>query len=1317
MNRRLSTLFLLATVCAANMLAYTIKPIHAITSEIVTAIHQDPMKFIWFGGSGGLARFDGYTLEEFQEHEAGNHMGYINSIHHSPDNSHFLLATKDGLYLYDFTTSASSVACKELQGIDVKTVINAPDGTLYLATTNGIFILSPQLKVISVINKMNGLGSDHVNALTIDRDGNIIVGHRHGIDVISHVGTAIKKIIHKQTTEGGIRLLINDSNDNLWYAVNNKIYCAPRTAWMESPQYASRLIDEGAECVTSLDRGDQIWIGTRGQGVLRYNIRRGEPPCKAGPLYPNNSDKSEINNSVVSLFSDAENDVWIGTMNGVYLYSDVDKSFNLLPHDPNNSNSPSIDIISSIHIDKDDTVWLGTSYGINKLVWNPDKTSYTITKYVDSSTSSDFVGNNRILMIAPCGDTRFLISTKRVLKIFDYSTGRFYETPALKSAYNTHGLRYVRSYCHDSQGRLFMAFNQGGIGMWSPQTDIIPIGWKGHAQDTHRAIATDRAGHIWVASDSRGVWCLTLSPDGREVESERHFPPDAFGNQCVTALHVDSSHRIWAGTFSGLYMMDDGNRFSEVNTFGPRFYVSSITEDLAHNIWASSTRGVYKIISRDAVNYFEVDAPGNIAKEWYIIGHGIDSSGTIYLGGIRGLIYFNPSSVGASGHTPVTHLSSVKADNVADFSLTQALNSGKEVTFPPHTSALTFELASLNFIDPHATHYAYKLEGYDKDFTRADASQRKITYTNLPPGDYTLKVKSSASSSERYEAESAYHFTIQRPAASSWWAIALYVIAGLTLAWGVWSLCIGRIRRNRESRLYRLKIRTFVSINNKLRIPLASLQSPVDHLLARCEETGDTEARELLDVMKKNIRRMSDQIDDCIDFTSNDSTISRLHLQHIEIRQLIAGVFATQSERAAIRLIDYTLTLDDADVKLFVDVPKLEVALFNLLSNSIGTSAEGGKVSVKGGIDTRHNAYLIVITDGTSVYTKSREIYTLREMFHIAVAKDFVEMNHCRFRMRRATDGVGTVYEIRLPLGLSHYSGKQLESLEASTSASKGAGYINREPADTATDDFAQHNDAEGLPAIVAFNMDTDMFRMLGVNLANDYTLRALTFNKESLSKIKRLAPVCVIMEVSDIETVRDFIAQLRHDATLSGVPVIIVSANSDIAFEKSCYEAGATLWLRQPLDLRYLHTRIDNLIAQNRNIEEVITRKLIVNPKEVSVLTSNEMFLANVMDVVERNIGNEHFSVDMLAASLNISNSVLYRRLKQTTDLSPISFIRSVRIKRAAQLLRTRRYLVSEVCQMVGFSDQRYFSSCFKRQFGTTPKAWSMQPPDTPDK
>ena len=1308
MNRRLSLLFFLVSVCAVTVSAYTVRPIHAITSEIVTAIHQDPMNFIWFGGSGGLSRFDGYSLEEFQAHDRGHHLGYINSIHNSSDNRHFLLATKDGLYQYDFITSTSSAVCKELHGIDVKYITNAPDGTLYLATTNGVYELSPQLKVLSVFNKKSGLGSDHINTLTLDREGNLLVGHRHGIDVITLKGGNASRVLHKQNTEGGVRLLINDSNDNLWYAVNNKIFCAPRKEWMKAPEQASRLIDQGVECVTSLHRNDQIWIGTRGQGVLRYTIRQGEPPVRAAALYLNNSDRSEINNSVVSLFSDAENDVWIGTMNGVYLYSDIDKSFNLLPHDPNNSNSPSIDIISSIHIDGDDTVWLGTSYGINRLVWDAEKTGYTITKYVDSSTSTDFVGNNRILMIAPCGGTQYLISTKRDLKIFDSSTGQFFTTPALSAVYQKHGLRYVRSYCQGPGGRLYMAFNQGGIGQWSQQTGVTPIAWKDHGQDTHRAIAADRSGRLWVASDAKGIWCLTLSGDGLEVESARHFPPETFGNQYVTAIHVDSAHRIWAGTFAGLYMMDDGNNFTEINTFGPRFYVSSITEDLAHNIWVSSTHGVYKIASRDAVNYFEVDAPGNIAKEWYIIGHGMDSSGTIYLGGIRGLIYFNPSAVGESGHAPVTHLSSVSVDNVADFNLTQALNTGEKVSFPPGISALTFELTALNFIDPNAANYSYKLEGYDKDFTRVDASHRRITYSDLPPGDYVLKVRSSTSSGDRYEAESAFRFTVQRSAASSWWAIALYIIAGLALAWGIWSISIGRLRRNRENRLYRLKIRAFVSINNKLRIPLASLQSPVDHLLARYEENGDTEGRELLDVMKKNIRRMSDQIDDFINFTSNDSIESQLHLQHVEIRQLLAGVFNTQKERAEIRSIDYTLELDEADIRLFVDVAKLEVAMFNLLSNSMATSAAGGKVAVKGGIDTRHNAYLITITDESDTCTKSREIYTCREMFHIAVAKDFIEMNHCRFRMHKSTTSEGTVYEIRLPLGLSHYSGKQLESIETST-ATKGSGYFNRDISEVTAEDAAQNVNTEGLMTIAVVNMDADIYRMLGVSLANKYMLRALSLNKDTISKLKHIAPACVIMEVSEIGVVRDFINQIRHNATLSGVPVIIVSANSDEDFEKECYAAGAALWLRQPIDMRYLQTRIDNLIAQNRQIEEVITRKLIVNPKEVSVLTSNEVFLANVMDIIERNISNEHFSVDMLAASLNISNSVLYRRMKQTTDLSPVSFIRSVRMKRAAQLLRTKRYLVSEVCQMVGFSDQRYFSACFKRQFGTTPKAWSM--------
>lgn len=1291
--------------------AYTVRPIHATTSEIVTAIHQDPMNFIWFGGSNGLNRFDGYSTVGFHDDHAEDRVGYINGVFQDSDDRYFLLATKDGLYRYDYKTGASSIACDSLHDVDVRAYLATPGGVIYVGTDRGVYVLSSDLHVVSVVDKRAGLGSNHVNVLCLDRDGNLIVGHRRGMDILKNEGRTVTVCRH-QTTDGGVRIILTDINDNIWYNVNNKIYWAPRTSWLMDPNRSSHMISGNLECVTALDRRDQIWVGTRGGGVLRYSVQPGEAPRQLPSLFLNNADRSEINNSVVSLFRDATGDVWIGTMNGVYLYSEMDNSFNLLHHDPNNGNTPSIDIISSIHIGSDDTVWLGTSYGINRMVWDAEKANYTITKYVDHSESNDFVGNNRILMMAPCGESRFLISTKLSLKLFDTVTGTFSTSPDLDAVYSHYGMRYVRSYCMSPEGDVYMAFNQGGIGVWVAARNLVePIEWEGHAQDTHRAIVRDKAGRLWVAADGRGVWCLTLSVDGHRVASARHYDRHCFGSQHVTALHIDSAHRIWAGTFSGLYMMDGDGEFAEVDMFGPRFYVSSITEDLAHNIWVSSIKGVYKIASRDVVNYFEIDGPGDIAKLWYIIGHGIDSDGTIYLGGISGLIYFNTSAVGVPGRMTTARLSGIEIDNRPDMVTAQSFNAGDHVRLEAGTSSIMFEFTALNYTDPNTTRYAFKLEGHDRDYIQADAYHRSVTYSGLDPGDYVLKVKSSNPSGDRYGDETCFSFTIERSAATSWWAVLGYFAVGAAIIWMIWRIVMGRLRRNRENRLYRLKILNFVSINNKLRVPLTSLQAPVEHLMARYEDSDDDEIKGMLDVMRKNIRRMSDQIDDFIEFSSSDAADSKLHLQHIDIGQLLTGVFNSLGERAAIRGLKYTLTLDDADIKLFVDVPKLEVAMFNLLSCAIGSSPDDGTVDVHGGIDRRHNSYVVTITDNSSIYSMAKDIYTCRDLFHIAVAKDFVEMHRSRFRIRRVAGGDGTVYEIRLPLGLSHYSGEQLEALDMTAAAASSAGHRSSAAADTHDQpELVERTENTDRTVVVAVDMDSDMFRMLGVEFSEGYILRAVSFNKDMMPRLKRFVPGCIIVEASDIGMVDEFIAQIRRDAVLSGVPVVVVSANSDSSFEQSCYAAGIALWMRQPLDLRYLHTRIDNLISTHRKIEEVVTRKLIVNPKEVNVLTSNEVFLANVMEVIERNIGNEHFTVDTLAADLNISNSVLYRRLKQLTDLSPVNFIRSVRLKRAAQLLRTGRYLVSEVCQMVGFSDQRYFSSCFKRQYGQTPKAWSMQ-------
>lgn len=1323
-THRILTLLTIALLVPRGAEARTLRPIEATKSEIVTAIHQDADGFIWFGGSSGLSRYDGYNEVCFHDDHTEDKVGYINEVYGLPDEKAFLLATNEGLYRYDPFTGESSIVDEKLRGVNVKSCALLDSKRKYLATDRGVVVTDSEFKVLTIVNNRAGLRHNHVNVVVADRDGNILAGHRGGIDILSANPQGKVTVRRHQSTSGSVGFMLIDMNDNLWYNVSGKIYWARRTDWLAQPEKASTKISDNLECVTALDRKDEIWIGTRGDGVLRYSIAPDRNPQQISSLLPNMDEKNEINNSVVSLFLDNNREVWVGTMNGVYLYSESDNSFNVLRHDDNNENTPSHDIISSIYADDEkNEVWLGTSYGINRLQWNGDKSGHTITRYVDHSASYDFVGNNRILMMAPCGDGRFLISTKLALKIFDPATGAFSETQVLTDVSERHGMRYARSWTRDKSGRIYIAFNQGGIGVWNPPHGVVPLKWPGHEQGVYRAISVDPDGAIWAAADGKGISRLTLSADGMAVVAVKHFDRSMFGNQNITALHIDSGRRVWVGTFSGLYVMKGNDKFREFDSFGTRFYVSSITEDKSHNLWISSIKGIYRIISRETTHYYELDTTGDISKLWYIIGHDIGADGTIYLGGISGLIYFDPSSIGSRNVRTHTRLSAVSVDNTPLLSASQSLNRGQSVRLPAGLRTLAFEFTALNYLEPYTVRYAYKLEGHDKEYSYIDSYHRRIVFSGLSPGDYVLKVKSSTPSGEWSADESVYPFTIERSAATSWWAVSLYLLFSLGLGWVVWQNLAARIRHNRETRLYKLKLLNFISINNKLRVPLTTLRAPVDRLIELSTEYADEEALGMLEVMQKNIKRMSDQIDDFIGFNASNAADSSLHISHVGIRSLLATPFMTLSERAGMRGITCNLNLTDEEVKLFVDPQKIEMAISNLMTTSVNFSPEGSEITVEGYIDKRHNAYVVTITDAGTLNAGQDSVGFLgggkhrwlapakdtsdekmrRELFLLIVANDFIEMHKGKLRVKSLPGG--TVYEIRLLLGLSHYSEEQLASLNTSgsqipapdTARPDGEG----EPANMA--DLS-------LPVVAVVGMDRDLLHMLSVEFAGDYRLRSFTFNKDLIPGLKDVKPACIIVEADETDIIEQLVGLLHRTPTLQGIPVIVTSTSSDEEFERFCYGIGIDLWMRQPLDLKYLHTRVNNLRQTHNKIIEAVTQRLIVNPREVNVLSSNDVFLANVMKVIEANISDEKFSVDRLASELNISNSVLYRRLKQLTDLSPIHFIRSVRLKRAAQLLRTGNYLVSEVCQMVGFADQRYFSSCFKTQYGLTPKAYSLR-------
>jgi|GEM_PF-907807 len=1339
MNKLIIYLLISLTTIFFNtqrIFGYNLKAIKATNTDIITSINQDSSNFIWIGGSNGLLRFDGYTSIQINDDLKEEHFGYINNIYRSNIENTFFLATNEGLFYYNYVTDEIRITDERLRGYEVKSIFLSHDKQWYVATNHGIFIFDSQFRYIDLITSQEGLTNELVNMVIEDKDYNILVAHGGGIDRITK-NKENRYTVSSILKEGIVRFIILDRNDNIWYNVNGNIYWASRQQWFNDPVISANKISDNTECVLGLNLKDEVWVGTRGNGVLRYGIKKGEVPSLLEPILIDRSPNAEINNSILSLYQDSNRDIWIGTINGLYLYTDSDNSFNIVKHDANDANSLSINLISSLHVATDQTVWLGTSYGINSFVWNKDKTDYKITHYIDYSDSNDVIGGNRILMIAPCSDSLYLISTKLELKYFNPITKKYLKTDNLDEAYTKHGMRYVRSYYTNRAGNIYMAFNKGGIGVWlKSKKTFYPIRWEGRESGVCRAITQDKSGKLWVSVDGEGLYCLTLSKDGLSVKYATSYNRSQFSNQYVTNLFIDSKNTIWAGTFNGLFAMDVNQKefhpftLSGIDT---HLYVSSINEDKNHNIWISSIKGIYKITSKDNISYYEIDNTADISKLWYIIGHGMDKDGMMYIGGTNGLIYFNPSSINLDRRTMQPYISNLAIGNKTDFANCQKLNYSNEPVELSHDhKQISFEFSSLYYPNPRIIRYAYKLDGFDKDWIYTDSYHRFISYSNLSSGHYTLKIKTSTPSGGWSEETGSFPFIVKASPFMSWYAILLYLIGGSALVYFIIKFFVLKLKIKRDNSLNYWKIRNIINITNGLRTPLTLLYAPLEYFVNHYGEIPKEEAESLLKIMKRNVKNMSDQINSFMELSKCESENSVLKLKNIDIALLISTVFESLRSRAEIKNLSYEMNISAKEVKVFVDPAKIEVIIFNLLNNSIKMTPENGSIALLCSFDTKRHNYKIEISDTSTFYENAKHVMTVgnllhhnadrdidkqmlkSEFFHLSVANDFIQLHKGRLSIVCSENG-GTNYTWHIPLGVSHYSAEQLSTLEETednipySPFQKDTKTLSGTPYDVSTAQLSDIN--SDLPVIIGIDWSVDLLSLVRIQLADEYTFVNYPFRKNVVEAIKKQKCAAIIIDVLNKEALSlRLITMLKKDSVLANIPVMIISASIEADFEHYCYDLGADIWLKKPFDLKYFHARISNIIKSREKMTEIIKQKLIVNPKEINVLSNNEIFLANVMKIIEKNMSNEGFTVDALAAELNVSHSALYRKLTQLTQQSPVDFIRSIRLKRAAQLLRTHNYLVLEICSMVGFSDQRYFSTCFKRQYGISPKAYSMK-------
>lgn len=1311
-----------STVCAQSLSSYDLKG--HLQSSSITGIVQDELGFIWIGSDNGLARFDGYAMEPFKLGNDSIFIGYVNALKNHGNSLY--IATNEGLYIYDYLKNRTTVATPVLQNENIVSFLQI--GTSWLIATNtGLYVFDNNWIQLDKLTEEQGLSNNRITCMQLSRDKELWIGTEQGLDLARFSAGKIE--VGNLMSGQRIAQLFFDSHDDVWICRREDVLVGKAEEVKAFKDNALHCLSQDMEVVSFFQYEDQVWVGTRGMGVSQFRIQEGGRPSSVGRFLIEERAPDELKNTTLAFYEDNYSNVWICTLNGLYLYkTDKEHLFTTLRHSHTGTNTPASNIISSIFCDHKGVLWLATSNGINRLEWNTAN-DYSFRHFPDERDMANKIANNKIQNIIAYREDVLFVSTKSAIKFFDVRGERFFDNEVLNESLQKYGMKYVRSSFRDTENNIWLAFSEGGVGVLnteSGQLQQLNTGRGTHSK--HRTICRDRLGKLWLSSDDEGLFCLSFGKSIQDVTGTKLYGREQFDSHWLTSLYIDKQYRIWAGTSNGLYLYDKAaDRFAPVDFPYARksFYVGGIIEDYYGNIWVVGSESIYKISSDGTAQYYEPYSSEDIAKTWYILGLATGKDGTVFVGGVNGLTCFNPLDIVPDPHHHTVYISHVEVMNKAVFpdgkKITEDVNVSEHLVLSYRDYQFSLTFSSLFYPDPMKVGYAYKLEGFDEDWITTDASRRYVSYSNLKPGDYVFLVKSSNASGIWLDNVRKIHITVQRAPWQTVWAYLLYalLLAGIVfLVVKVFNL--GSKLRYKEA-LNQWKLNYYINLSYGFKVPLTLIYAPLQGLLKGYDSLSEAEVKGMLHTMLQNVRKLSSQISQLVEFRKLDSGEIGLCLSETDMVGLCRDVFTIFREEAREKELDYHFDSNVNSVVVTIDAAKMEVTLYNIISNAVKYTPVGGRVVVACHLNSEDYRLWLSVSDTGSGIDRKEQVGLfdrpgrIRDLekgakkapsgIGLSVAAGYIRLHHSEILLD-SQPGKGSEFRFFLLLGDSHFTQKEKCSMNSESASSFLPEIPSRDLFPDSKDLPAVEAD---LPLIYLYEADRDLDLFIKQSLYKEFMVKLMSDDFQ-WKDFTPLAPTLVLIDLPCEDEKKLAICRaIKSDAYYSNIPVVFISSVSSDEYKQSAYEAGADAYITKPFDILYLKTRIKQALDLRKHIKEKVKKELIVNPKEVIITSDDDVFLANVVNTIEEHISDPDFNIDDLASRLNISRSMFYRRIQQLTKLAPVEFVKKVRMKRAADLLAVSSYNIAEVSYRVGFSDQRYFSSCFKKEYGITPKKYSL--------
>ena len=1287
---------------------------NGLSQNSVHFIFQDRLGFMWFGTKDGLNRFDGSSFKTFR---------------FSPEG-----VLRDNIFHH---------------------VLEDKNGKLWVSTDGGIYIYDPkdeQFDLFKAITDYDISLDGMISDLVQDKDGDIWISiEEKGVFHYDHDGSQ-HHFYPIPTLPDGMRMisLFAGNNNDIWVfpyglpmmRINKETGQTTEFQLIDDPEFLGNI---GEVHKVTLEDHNQLLVATSNKGLVTINI--------ANRTHQVLLDSNVTGRTIFARTFERidNNSIWVGSESGIYILNRNEKSVVNLRRNNFNPSSLSDNAIYAIYKDREGGVWVGSYFG-GVDYYSQQYNNFELFYPIPSENS---LSGSRVREFCSSSDGNIWIGTEdNGLNLFDPLTGRFLPLPEkLGSLYtNIHAIFADGDYLWVStfsKGLNKYHLKTGALVTYTNSTHPNSLShnsvfalckdrneqlWVGTLSGLNiydetknhftrigelesifiNDIYEDSDGLIWVSTYSRGVFLFDPATGEWRKFIHNASDPTSLPYNKITSVFEDSHKRLWIATQGGGFCLYDraDDTFTTFNTTNgmPNDVVYQIVEDNELNLWLSTNAGLVRYSPQTGTFKYYTVENGLKTNQFNYKSSFKTSDGTIYFGSIEGFMRFNPSMFSETEYAvPIVFTELFVNNNLVrpendNSLLSQSILYTDELTLPYNKNSISLGYAVLNYSKLSENNIVYTLEGFDKEWIDPDGKQ-SIIYSNLKPGKYILKIKLKEDT-EEIESVNVKKLTIHiRP--PFWLSGLAYFIYLVLLIVAVVMLARFLEMRNlkqqrekmqlfeqqKERELYRSKIDFFTNVAHEIRTPLSLIKAPLDHVIMT--ENVSDDVKENLQIMSKNTDRLLNLTNQLLDFRKTESDAYLLNLEMQNVSELIRDTFSRFTPLARQRKLSFEIDLPEKDMNVLLDKEAFLKIVSNLLNNAIKYC--DSYVRLKSFIsrdETVATFHLITENDGEKIPEKfSDEIF--KPFFQIekkpehttngtgiglALSRSLVELHKGTIDFEDYDDYI--CFHLKLPVGDAIIDGPDLSVI-------------------TETDFKA----VSGV-TILLIEDDVELLQFEKKFLSPHYNVLVAENGNQAL-EILRDTNVNLI--VSDIMMPEmdgfELTKRLKSDIEFSHIPVILLTAKVNVQSKVQGLETGADAYIEKPFSLELLLAQIANLLENREKLKETFMKHPFVGVNSMALTRSDEEFIRKLYAIVQENLDNSEFVVEIMAEKFNMSRASFYRKIKGILDLTPNEYIRVERLKKAAQLLKEKNHKVNEICYMVGFSSPSYFTKCFQQQFNVSPK------------